>query len=725
MYIYNFVSLQAEKFNKTYYIIMKQLFLALSLLFFFQPSEAQFPSMSDMDPVTWSFQSENVGEGLFDLYISAEIEDPWHMYALEQERTGPIPTTINFEEGNDYTLVGDIEELTDPVIKFDEGFQFDVGAYYKEAKFKQRVRIAGSKEVEIPGFIEYQCCDDETCLPPFEKEFKFRVEGVADTETTDEVVIPADEGEIRAEEAPVLEEADEDAVEEEITDEPDEMIQQYEEGEEAGEIIDATLGEEEGDSMLGFLILTFLLGLAAILTPCVYPMIPMTISFFMRENQNKAIVILKGLIFGFSIILVYTGLGALVALTGLDANFGNMISAHWIPNIIFFILFVIFALSFLGMFEIVLPSGLVNKVDKQADRGGFLGSFFMGITLVVVSFSCTGPIVGSLLAEAAGGDVMKPILGMFFFSLAFALPFTLLAIFPFMLKNLPKSGGWLNSVKVVLGFLMLAFGMKFLSSIDQAYHLDIFSREVYISIWFILTVFTGLYLLGKIRLPHDTEMPFIKIPRLLLAVASFVFAMYLFTGIFGANLTAISALLPPKSSQNFDITGTQVAGVVSDDQSETFCGPGKHDELFELPHGIKGYFSYEDGVKCAIEKNKPIFLDFTGHFCSNCKQMENQVWTDPEVLQRLKEEYVVISLYTDDKTKLPEEEWITTEEGEVLKTIGKQNVYFELQQFKTFATPWYVLMDAEGNLLTEPRGKDLDVESYLEFLDEGLDNFYK
>ncbi|MBE0655387.1 MAG: thioredoxin fold domain-containing protein [Bacteroidales bacterium] len=474
--------------------------------------------------------------------------------------------------------------------------------------------------------------------------------------------------------------------------------------------------------MMGFIIITFLLGLAAILTPCVYPMIPMTISFFMRETKNKTLVVIKGLIFGLSMIFVYTGLGVLVALTGLDANFGNVISSHWIPNSIFFILFVIFAMSFLGMFEIVLPSGFVNKLDKQADRGGLLGSFFMGITTVLVSFSCTGPIVGSLLAEAAGGEAMRPIVGMFFFSLAFALPFTLLAIFPSMLKTLPKSGGWLNSVKVVLGFLMLGFGMKFLSSMDQAYHLNIFTREIYLAIWFVLAVLLGFYLLGKIRFSHDSEMSHVKVPRLLFAAAVFVFAIYLFTGIFGNELKSIGAFIPPKSSQSFQLGGTARV-LTADTQSETFCGPGKYDELFHLPHGIKGYYDFEDGVNCAIEKDKPIFLDFTGHFCSNCKQMENQVWTDPEVLQRLKEEYVVISLYTDDKTRLPESEWIQLEDGKVLKTIGEMNVYFELERFKTFATPWYVLMDADGNLLAEPRGKDLNIESYLAFLDEGIKNF--
>jgi thiol:disulfide interchange protein DsbD len=676
--------------------------------------------MSDMDPVSWSFKSNATDDGEYELIISASIEDPWHMYAIEQEKAGPIPTSINFEESIKYQLIGDLVELTKPKIKYDEGFQFNVGAYYNKAEFMQKVKVLSDGEVVVKGIIEYQCCDDETCLPPFTKEFTFRLEGPEKATAVSKEGVAEQEVVEDPKVEEVLEEMDSD--EEKITTGLD-MDLQLSESLSEGEIDLASTPDDGDRSMWGFLVITFLLGLAAILTPCVYPMIPMTISFFMRETKNKTLVVIKGIVFGLSMILVYTGLGVLVALTGLDANFGNIISSHWIPNIIFFVLFVIFALSFLGMFEIVLPSGFVNKVDKQADRGGLLGSFFMGITTVVVSFSCTGPIVGSLLAEAAGGDAMKPILGMFFFSLAFALPFTLLAIFPSMLKNLPKSGGWLNSVKVVLGFLMLAFGMKFLSSIDQAYHLDIFSREVYITIWFILSVFLGLYLLGKIKLSHDSDLPYLKVPRLLFAAAVFVFATYLFTGIFGNDLKAISALLPPKSAQSFNIGGGTV--VLADDQSETWCGPGKYDDLFELPHGIKGYFDYDDGVRCAEEKQKPIFLDFTGHFCSNCKQMENQVWTDPEVLKRLKGEYVVISLYTDDKTKLPESEWITMDDGKVLKTIGELNVYFELERFKTFATPWYVLLDAEGNLLAEPRGKDLNVQSYLDFLDEGLENYYK
>jgi thiol:disulfide interchange protein DsbD len=376
------------------------------------------------------------------------------------------------------------------------------------------------------------------------------------------------------------------------------------------------------------------------------------------------------------------------------------------------------------MFELVLPSGLVNSADKNADRGGLAGSFFMGVTTVLVSFSCTGPIVGSLLISATGGEILKPILGMFFFSLAFALPFTILAIFPSMMKSLPKSGGWLNSVKVVLGFIVLAFGMKFLSSMDQSYHLGIFSREVYLAVWFVIAILLGMYLLGKIKFAHDSDMPYVSVPRLLMAMGSFVFAVYLFTGILGADLKTVSALIPPRSASTFSFS-SHTDKTNASDVSSTFCGPGKYEELFELPLGLQGYFNYEDGIKCAKAMNKPVFLDFTGHFCSNCKQMENQVWPEPEVLNLLKNEFVIISLYTDDKTKLDEKDWVRTKDGKVLKNLGDINKNFETENFNTLATPWYALIDTNGETLVIPRGKDLDVNSFSSYLQSGLDAFHR
>ncbi len=667
------------------------------------------------NPVSWKYKLSDPVDGKQEIVFTAVINVPWHVYAIKLEKEGPIPTTFTFEPNTSLELTGELKELTKPIIKFDEGFRFDVGMYAKKALFSQQVRNITNQPATLKVSIEYQCCNDETCLPPFIQDF--------------EIILAAGTAEVPAEvpgKVTLLENQVQTdipaATKSEIPVEESSQTTISESPEIQTEI--SNLPDQEKDSMFLFLLIAFIAGLAAIVTPCVFPMIPMTISFFLRGSENRGPAVLKGLVFGFSMILVYTGIGVLVSLTGMNADIGNMLSTHWIPNTIFFLLFMIFAASFLGMFELVLPSGLVNSADKNADRGGLAGPFFMGVTTVLVSFSCTGPIVGSLLISATGGEVLKPILGMFFFSLAFALPFTVLAIFPSMMKNLPKSGGWLNSVKVVLGFIVLAFGMKFLSSMDQSYHLGIFSREVYLAIWLVISIMLGFYLIGKLRFAHDSEVPFVSVPRLLMAMAAFVFAIYLFTGIFGADLRAISSLIPPKSSSAFSFSPGAV-NTSPEETRQTFCGPGKNDELFELPLGLKGYFNFEDGMKCAKSKNKPVFLDFTGHFCSNCKQMENQVWPEPGVLHLLKNEFVIISLYTDDKTRLNESEWVTAKDGKVLKTLGDIHKNFQIENFNTLATPLYVLLDTDGKVLLTPRGKDLNVSSFTAFLQEGVDTFYK
>jgi len=672
--------------------------IQLITIYFLTASTGVFAQLEN--PVSWKSVVENKGNAVYQIQLDAQIDDPWHMYAMKLEKDGPIPTAFSVKKGTGYELLGELKELTKPLIKFDKGFRFNVGLYAKEASFLQEVRVLTEKGAKVTIYVEYQCCNDEICLPPFTDSFLVDLPGLEasplqpltaltqNTEVRDEKTVSSND-------------------ETNIT------------------TSKVTINEDGGSSSLFmFFLIAFIAGLAAILTPCVFPMIPMTVSFFMKGSENRSKAVLKGLIFGLSMILVYTGTGALVSLTGMNADVGNVLSTHWIPNLIFFLLFMVFAASFLGLFEIVLPSGIINRSDRQADKGGFAGAFFMGVTTVHVSFSCTGPIIGSLLIEAAGGQVLKPILGMFFFSLAFALPFTLLAIFPSMLSNLPKSGGWLNSVKVVLGFIVFAFGMKFLSNIDQSYHLGIFSREVYLAIWFVLSVLLGFYLIGKIKFSGDTDVQFISVPRLILTLSSFTFAVYLFTGILGADLNNIASLIPPKSSQNFSIVASKShSGQVMSDAN--WCGPGRYDDIFKLPNGLKGYFNLEDGIRCAKEKQKPVFLDFTGHSCSNCKQMENLVWPDPEVLSKLSEEYVIISLYTDDRTRLPEENWITRPDGKALKTIGEINKHYQMDKFNSITTPLYVLMDSDGNILSAPKAKDLNIKSYSAFLQSGLDEFRK
>jgi thiol:disulfide interchange protein DsbD len=645
-----------------------------------------------LDPIDWQFSQEQVGENEVDLVFTAVIEDNWHLYSQELPEGGPIATSFTFTESGSFERSGEVLEVTEGEVKFDPSFGIDLKMFSQEAVFKQRIKILSAEEFVVSGSIEYMCCDDERCLPPKLEEFTFTISG-------EETPGSAQSGLQQAEMTLGL---------------SDEVV----------------ITEDSGTSdrsLWVFFFIAFLAGLAGILTPCVFPMIPMTVSFFMQGSENRGKAIIKGLIFGISIIAIYTAIGVIVSLSSAGSGFTNVLSTHWIPNLIFFILFMVFAASFLGMFEIILPNSWVSRSDRQVDKGGYLGSFFMALTLVLVSFSCTGPIVGALLVEAAGGLAIKPILGMFGFSLAFALPFTLFAIFPAWLKGMPKSGGWLNSVKVVLGFIVLAFGMKFFSIIDQVYHLNILSRDVFLAIWIVIFTLLGLYLLGKLKLAHDSDLPHIKVPRLLLAIASFAFVVYMIPGLFGADLNGIAALIPPKSAQKFTLTlqteaetGFPSGSTVSGD----LCDIPKYGDILHLPHGLEGYYDYEQGMACARQMNKPVLLDFKGHACSNCKEMEAKVWSRPEVLKRLREKYIIIALYTDDRTKLPESEWITsTFDGKVKKTLGSKNLDIQITRFNTNTQPYYALVDPDGNPLAAPRGHNLDATAFLEWLESGLIQF--
>jgi thiol:disulfide interchange protein len=456
----------------------------------------------------------------------------------------------------------------------------------------------------------------------------------------------------------------------------------------------------------------------------------MTVSFFLRGSENRKKGILNGIVFGLSIVLIYTLVGVIVALTSVGADFANQLSTSWILNLIFFLLFIVFAASFLGMFEIILPTSLTNKADQQVDKGGVFASFFMALTLVLVSFSCTGPIIGALLVEAASGQVLKPVIGMFGFSLAFALPFSLFAVFPSMLKSLPKSGGWLNSVKIVMGFVLLAFGLKYLSNIDQAYHMNFLGRDIYLSIWIVLFFLLGLYLLGKIQFAHDSEIKSIKVPRLLLAIASFAFVVYMIPGLFGAPLVGLSAVIPPKTSHSFDLLKGMNNGnsnVSSYSISSTvLCDWPKYADILEMPYNLQGYFDLEQGLACAKKLNKPVFLDLKGHTCTNCKAMEGEVWSDPEVLKRLREDFLIIALYTDDKAELPQNEWFTSKlDGKLKKTMGKKNADYLMTKFKTNTLPLYVVLDTDGNTLVDPVGYSPDIKKFIDFLDSGKTAFKK
>jgi len=432
-------------------------------------------------------------------------------------------------------------------------------------------------------------------------------------------------------------------------------------------------------------------------------------------------------VYGLSIIVIYVLIGTIVSVT-LGESFTNWLSTHWLPNILFFLIFMVFAASFLGMFELTLPGWLVNKSDKQADKGGYLGSFFMAFTLVLVSFSCTAPIVGAILALSTQGEVIRPIIGMLGFSLAFAVPFTLFAIFPAALEKLPKSGGWLNSVKVVLGFIELALGLKFLSVADQTYHWGILDREIYLAFWIVIFSLMGIYLLGKLKFVHDHDVKHVGVPRLLLAIITFTFVVYLIPGMFGAPLKALSGWLPPQATHDFDLATLikENGGGNGGNNSTSLCEEPKYGDQLHLPPGIKGYFDYKQALACSKKQNKPVFIDFTGHGCVNCREMEQRVWSDPKVTKKLQSEFIVVALYVDDHNiELPESDWVTGSDGSVKKTLGEANLNFEITRFKTNAQPFYFIVDSNGEFMTTSHAYDLNVDHFIDFLDSGLKEFNK
>jgi thiol:disulfide interchange protein DsbD len=396
---------------------------------------------------------------------------------------------------------------------------------------------------------------------------------------------------------------------------------------------------------------------------------------------------------------------------------GNILSTHWIPNLLFFLLFLVFAISFFGAFEMVLPSSLVNKTDAKAESGGLVGAFFMALTTVIVSFSCTGPFIGALIIEAVQGGGMRPLIGMFFFGFAFAAPFTLLAIFPSALNKLPRSGAWLNSIKVVFAFVLLAFGLKFLSNIDQVYGFGILSREIYLSIWVVLFFMLGLYFLGKLKFSHDSDLPYVSVGRFFLSAATFTFVVYLFTGLMGNPLAGISSLIPPVSERSYSVQGNGTTAMIS--SPEQLCGPAKYADKLHLPHGLSGYFDYEQGVACAKEQGKPVLVLFKGHACANCKKMENTVWDNPELLKMISEKYVVTGLYTDDRTTLLETDWLKSADGTVLKTMGKKNLDIQISKYQTNSIPFHVIIKPDG---TEIRmGVTFDEAEFMAFIEKGVE----
>lgn len=644
--------------------------------------------------------------------FEAKIPIGWYIYGTGFDPDlGPLVTTFILEDSESFDRIGSLQEV-DAKEKYDEIWEGDITYFMGSGLFEQK--IIAKKSGTIQGVLEYQMCSDLTgqCIN-YEEDISISL-----TVTGGQVLVSEN-----ASEPTSVQEEDSDATD--SSQNASDLFNSVDSGESSGtEGSEVQMSfEPEGaveESLWGFMILAFLAGLAALVTPCVFPMIPMTVSFFTGRAKTKAAGIRNGFIYGLSIIGIYTIAGtAVAAIQG--PEFANWLATHWLPNLFFFGIFIFFALAFLGLFEITLPSGLVNKVDAKAEKGGLIGIFFMAFTLVLVSFSCTGPIVGSILISSAGGELIKPVLGMFSFSLAFAIPFTLFAVFPGWMSSLPKSGGWLNSVKVVLGFLELALAFKFLSIADQVYHWGILDRDVFLVIHIVIFFGLGLYLLGKIKLPHDSPLEYLGVPRLLMALFSWMIALYMIPGLWGAPLKYLSGYLPPLTSQQFKVGGSVA---VADDAGYALDESVKYADLLEIPHGIKGYFDYDQALRAAKAADKPLLIDFTGHGCVNCRKMEENVWVDPEVLRRLKEDFVMVALYIDERLELPETEWYTSEyDGKVKKTLGKQNADFQITRFQNNAQPYYVILDHDEELVAKPRAYDTDVQAFVEFLDGAKKEF--
>jgi thiol:disulfide interchange protein DsbD len=669
------------------------------------------------EPVKWTFSTNYSVSNTAELQFSATIDKGWHLYSQHLAEGGPMSTEFKFEKVTGIELIGAISEPK-PEEVFDKMFQMKVKYFSGSATFIQKIRVLTDKPVTLKGTLVFQSCNDESCIPG-EAEFSFVIPGLAAiAENQKEGKI--NPGKIASELTNAESPSNPAVIGAPASNSPETQVKAIKKIRSVANNDDFT---GENQTLLWFFVQAFLWGLLAILTPCVFPMIPMTVSYFMKSGSKGKF---HALVYGISIVAIYVIFGVLISVL-FGADFGNWLSTHWIPNVLFFFIFVAFAASFFGYFEITMPGWLINKSVKYEDQGGITGTIFMAFTLVLVSFSCTGPIVGTVVVQAVGGMILKPVVGMLGFSLAFAIPFTLFAFFPQWLNRLPKSGGWLNSVKVVIGFIELAFALKFLNVPDQTYHWGILDREIYLSFWIVLFTMLGFYLLGKIKFPHDSDYPVVRsFPRLLLIIFTFTFVTYLIPGLLGAPLKGISGWLPPTETQDFDINAimrrnTDVGNPVN---AGIEAEPAKYGDRLKLPHGLRGYFDFDQALKVSKELKKPLFVDFTGHGCTNCREMENRVWSDPQVLKQLRENFVIVALYVDDKViEMPKEEWYTNSAGKEVKLLGKKNSEIQTGKFGTNSQPYYVILDGDGNLLNSPKAYDLNIESFNQFLNDGYKAF--
>ncbi len=604
--------------------------------------------------VVWKAAVNHTDGNKYELVVTGKVAKGYYVHPMEAAYVG---TQLEVNEAEGVALDGEVKEEFEPADY--KGETVVKGTYV----LRQGLVVDGAEEVA--GSVIWSACSGDACGMP--EEYEFRVE-----------ISPR-----------------------------------------GSESLGRDDSAKEGNHSIWALILEAVLwGFLMLLTPCVFPMVPMTVSFFLKQSGSQAKGKFRAAMYGLFIVLLYTVpiciiIGLTWALGGatVTADIFNWLATHWLPNILFFIIFMVFAASFFGAFEITLPASWTTKADAKSGNKGLLGVFFLALTLVLVSFSCTGPIVGTVLIKSTQGEFWAPMVTMLAFSVAFALPFALLAFFPSLLKKLPKSGGWLNSVKVVLGFIEVALGLKFLSVADQTYHWHLLDREVYLAIWIVCFTLLGIYLMGKIRFKHDSPLEYISVGRLALIIVDFAFVVYLIPGMWGAPLKALSGYLPPMETQDFVIgryaPPTQATPETTIDATAV-----------SLPHGLVGYDNLDDGIAAASASGKKVFVDITGHGCVNCREMEARVWSDPEVLQRLRDNFVIVQLYVDDKARLPESKWVTTETGKVLKDVGRVNSHIVLERFGVNSQPNYFILDTEGNTVAGPRGYSLDVKAFIHFLEQ-------
>ena len=670
-------------------------FLVLSLTL------ASFAQLQD--PVKWTYSVKDLNETESELIFTGTLDNGWHIYSQFTDDNGPLGISFQFNSSNDYKLIGKVSETPKPHEEFDQDFLCTVRSFSDKVTFRQKVKRINTKDFKVSGTFSYQACNNGSCIAPEDRDFSFSVKGA-------EAAVTEEDIEALEKDSAALAEVVPDSVKTAAV----------------APAEDTNAPEKKEKSLLVIFLLALVGGIATMFTPCVFPMIPMTVNFFMNGTDNKRESRRQALFFGFSIVFLFAVMGAILALCfGPEALY--FIGTHWIPNLIFFIIFIVFSLSFFGLFEIKMPEKWINKSDEQADKGGFLAPFFIALTTVLVSFSCTGPILGAALVTltTSSTDRMVSLLTMLGFGIGFALPFTLLALFPSVLKNM-KSGGWLNTVKVVFAFLELAFGLKFLQMADQYCNWGILDREVYLALWIVIFAMLGFYLLGKLKFKGDEDLEHIGVVRLFLSIGVFAFVVYMIPGLWGAPLKAIAGFVPQMETQDFNIERSieEHACTVAYNAAIDDLGPRKYTDKLHMPTGFHGFFDLEEAKAYAKKTNKPIFIDFTGKTCANCREMEHYVWADKEVKEILTTKFVMCGLYVDENTiDLPEDEWVTDDKGRVLKTLGKRNLYYEKSMFNMNAQPYYVIINADGKVLTKENHKyDRDVQKFIDFLNEGLSN---